>query len=222
MLRVVLESQRYRVVWSRRGRDGLAEGVRWRPEIVILELDLPDMDGFAVLQSFREWSNAPLMILSGRTGIADKVRALDAGANDYMLKPFAPEELAARLRVLLRNGALPDDGPIFLNGALRIDMATREVTVNGRALAISATEEAVLHILARHAGKIVPWRRIVRAIWGADAATKIHDLQVHISRLRRKFAMQGVTDVIMGHSALGYTLSLSSDCRSLVARHLMP
>jgi two-component system KDP operon response regulator KdpE len=167
------------------------------------------MDGFAVLHAIREWSDAPVLILSGRTSTADKVRALDAGANDYVVKPFAPEELAARLRVLLRSEPPTDDGPSFVNGAMKIDMATREVTVNGRLLGLSATEEAVLHILARHAGKIVPWRRLVRAIWGTDTGTKIHDLKVHISRLRRKLEMRGAAGLIKGQSAVGYTLSLA-------------
>jgi two-component system KDP operon response regulator KdpE len=217
MLRVVLESERFRVLWSRKGRDGLAEGVRWRPEVVIMELDLPDMDGFAVLQAIREWSEAPILILSGRTSTADKVRALDAGANDYMVKPFAPEELAARLRVLLRSELPTDDGPAFVNGAIRIDMATREVTVNGRSLGLSATEEAVLHILARHAGKIVPWRRLVRTIWGTDTGSKIRDLKVHISRLRRKLETRGSTGLIKAHSGVGYTLSLAPDHEGTVA-----
>jgi two-component system, OmpR family, KDP operon response regulator KdpE len=209
MLRVFLGSERYRVRWCRGGAEGLAEGVRWRPEVFILELELPDADGFAVLRSLREWSEAPVLILSGRTGTADKVRALDAGANDYLEKPFAPEELAARLRVLLRDELPTDDGPVLVSGALRIDMATREVTVNGSPLGLSATEEAVLHILARHAGRIVPWRRLVRAIWGTDAAPKIHDLQVHISRLRRKLETRGATDLIRGRIAVGYTLFLA-------------
>jgi two-component system, OmpR family, KDP operon response regulator KdpE len=211
MLRVVLEGERYKVLWSRRGRDGIAEGVKWRPEVFILELDLPDMDGFAVLHTVRESSDAPVLILSGRTGTADKVRALDSGANDYMVKPFAPEELAARLRVLLRSELPTDDGPVFISGGLTIDMATREVAVNGCSLVLSATEGAVLHILARHAGKIVPWRRLVRSIWGTDTAAKVHDLQVHISRLRRKLEMRGATGLIRGQSAVGFTLSFAPD-----------
>jgi two-component system, OmpR family, KDP operon response regulator KdpE len=209
MLRVLLEGERYRVLWSRGGAEGLAEGVKWRPDVFILELDLPDGDGFAVLKALREWSDAPVLILSGRTGTADKVRALDSGANDYLVKPFAAEELAARLRVLLRSELPTDDGPVFVSGALRIDMASRAVTVNGSSIGLSATEEAVLHILARHAGMVVPWRRLVRAIWGTDTGGKIHVLQVHISRLRRKLEVRGVCDLIKGRSAVGYTLSLA-------------
>jgi two-component system KDP operon response regulator KdpE len=222
MLRVLLEGEKYRVLWSRRGMDALVEGVRWRPDLFILELDLPDEDGFAVLRALREWSEAPVMILSWRTGTTDKVRALDAGANDYLVKPFAPEELAARLRVLLRSELPTDDGPLLVSGALRIDMATRRVTVNGRELELAATEEVILHILARHAGRIVPWRRLVRAVWGTDAGRKIHDLKVHIARLRRKLQTRGAAGLIRGRSAVGYTLSLSPDPGSAALNPALP
>lgn len=211
LLRVLLEAERYRVLWRRSGADGLAEGVRSRPEAFILELDLPDGDGLAVLRALREWSGAPVLILSGRAGTQDKVRALDAGANDYMVKPFAPEELVARLRVLLRCEPPTDDGPLLVSGALRIDMATRRITVNGRPLKLAATEEAILHILARHAGKIVPCKRLVRAIWGGDSGARIHELQVFVARLRRKLEMRGGDNLIRGVGQMGYTLPLGHD-----------
>jgi two-component system KDP operon response regulator KdpE len=211
MLRVLLESEKFRVLWRPRGVDGLAEGVKWRPDVFILELDLPDGDGFSVLGAIREWSDSPVMILSRRSGTADKVRALDAGANDYMVKPFAPEELAARLRVLLRSELPTDDGPLLVSGALTVDMVTRKATVNGSSLELAAIEEAILHILARHAGKIVPWRRLVRTIWGTDGGAKILDLRVHISRLRQKLRMRGAGGLIKGRGTVGYTLSLAPD-----------
>ncbi len=210
MLRLVLENRRYRVTWSRNGMDALNQAVENRPDVIILELDLPDGDGFSVLEALREWTEAPVLILTGRSDISDKVRALDAGANDYVVKPFAPEELAARLRVLLRCEPPTGDGPLLVSGALKINMATRRMTVNGGLLELTGTEEALLYILARHAGKIVPRRRLIRAVWGMATARKEHDLQVHIAHLRRKFEARGSGDLIQGEGSLGYRLSLDA------------
>jgi two-component system KDP operon response regulator KdpE len=211
MLRVVLEARWCRVLWTRSLAEGLAETVEKRPDAIVLELDLPDSGGFEALEALREWSDAPVLILSGRASIADKIRALDAGANDFVTKPFAPEELAARLRVLLRSELPESDGPLFVSGALRIDMATREMTANGLPLGLTATEAAVLYVLARHAGKIVQHERIIRAIWGASSAGKIHDLQVHIARLRRKLEERGAQRMIRGEGGAGYCLALSAE-----------
>jgi len=211
MLRVLLEGERYRVLWSRSGADALTQGTRSQPDAIILELDLPDGDGFAVLDALREWNAAPVLILSGRSNVSDVVRALDAGANDFVAKPFAPVELAARLRVLLRSEPPMSEGPLLVSGALRIDLATREMTVNGCQLELTATEEAVLYILARHAGKLVPRGRLTRAVWGVDAAEKLKDLQVHIAHLRRKLEKHGGSSLIRGDGSVGYSLSLAAD-----------
>ena len=218
MLRAMLEGERYKVLWSRKGESGLTQAVECRPDVIILELDLPDGDGFAVLAALREWNEAPVLILSGRAGVADKVRAFDAGANDYMVKPFAPEELAARLRVLQRSELPTSDGPLLVSGALRIDMATREVTMNGCSLEFTATEEAILFILARHAGKLVPCQRLIRAIWGTAAVTKISELHVYIARLRRKLDEHGGDNLIRGDGSEGYGLSLAADNESAPLR----
>jgi two-component system KDP operon response regulator KdpE len=211
MLRILLESERYKVLWSRNGESGLTQAVEHRPDVIILELDLPDGDGFAVLGALREWNEAPVLILSGRTGIADKVRALDAGANDYLAKPFAPEELVARLRVLQRCEPPASDGPLLVTGALKVDMATRVVTVHGSSLELTATEEAVLYILARHAGKLVPCQRLTRAVWGTDATPKLSELRVYIAGLRRKLEEHGGNNLIRGDGSVGYSLLLETD-----------
>jgi two-component system, OmpR family, KDP operon response regulator KdpE len=208
MLRVALESKRYRVLWSRNGAEALTQAMEGRPDIIVLELDLPGGDGFQVLEALREWSEVPVIILTGRTRISDKVRALDAGANDYVIKPFAPEELVARLRVLLRSEPPMGEGPLLVSGALKINMATRAMTVNGIVLELTATEEALLFILARHAGKMVPRKRLIRAIWGIATARKVHDLRVHIAHLRRKFEERGGSNLIQGKGSVGYRLSM--------------
>ncbi len=211
MLRPLLEGDHYRVQWARTGESALVQAVDSRPDVIILELDLPDGDGFTVLDALREWNVSPVLILSGRAGVADKVRALDAGANDYLVKPFAPEELAARLRVLQRCEPPSSDGPLLVSGILKIDMATREVTVGGRLLELTATEEAILYILARHAGKLVPCQRLTRAVWGTDAATKLSELHVYIARIRRKLEEHGGNNLLQGDGIAGYRLSLAAD-----------
>jgi len=217
MLRPLLEGEHYKVLWARTGESGVIQAVNHRPDIVILELDLPDGDGLTVLDALREWNAAPVMILSGRANVADKVRALDAGANDYLVKPFAAAELAARLRVLQRSEPPASDGPLLVSGALRVDMATREVTVGGDLLDLTATEEAILYLLARHAGKLVPCQRLLRAVWGADAATRpseLHELHVYIARIRRKLVDHGGNNLLCGDGIAGYSLSLAPDHES--------
>ncbi len=211
MLRILLEGERYKVLWSRDGERGLIQAVEHRPDVILLELDLPDGDGFAVLGSLREWNEAPVLILSGRAGVSDKVRALDAGANDYLVKPFAPEELMARMRVLQRSELPASDGPLLVTGALKIDMASHAVTVNGLSLELTATAGAILYILARHAGKLVPWQRLTRAVWGTDAAPKLAELRVYIAGLRRELEQHGGKNLIRGDGNLGYSLLLETD-----------
>jgi two-component system KDP operon response regulator KdpE len=211
MLRPILEGERYRVWWSRTAQDALVLAAEHRPDVIILELDLPDGDGFAVLEALREWTSTPVLILSGRVDIGDKVRALDAGANDYVAKPFAPAELAARLRVLQRCEPSTDDGPLVVSGALQIDLTTHAAMVNGHPLKLTATEEAVLFVLARHAGKLVPQQRLTRVIWGTDVADKIGELRVYIARLRRKLEEHGGHNLIRGEGTTGYGLALAAD-----------
>jgi len=211
MLRLLLEGEHYKVWWSRNAQDALEVAVEHRPDVIILELDLPDGNGFAVLEALREWTTTPVLILSGRVDIGDKVRALDAGANDYVAKPFAPAELAARLRVLQRCEPPTDDGPLVVSGTLQIDLATRAATVSGHPLKLTATEEAILFILARHAGKLVPQQRLTRVIWGTAVADKIDELRVYIARLRRKLEEHGGTNLIRGEGTIGYGLALAAD-----------
>jgi len=211
MLRILLAGERYKVLWSRDGESGLTQAVEHRPDVILLELDLPDSDGFAVLGALREWNEAPVLILSGRAGVSDKVRALDAGANDYLVKPFAPEELVARLRVLQRSELPAMDGQLLVTGALRLDMATHAVTVNGFPLELTETEGAILYILARHAGKFVPWQRLTRAVWGTDTVPKLAELHVYIAGLRRKLEKHGGKDLIRGDGRPGYSLLLDTD-----------
>jgi two-component system KDP operon response regulator KdpE len=208
MLAMLLEPRRYKVTWARSGRDGLQRAAEERPDVVILELDLPDQDGLAVLQSLREWNAAPVLVLSARKEVADKVRALDAGANDYLTKPFAGEELLARLRVLQRCEPEMTEAPILIAGPLRVDMATHEVSVQGEPVALTATEDAIFYVLARHAGRRVSCAHLLRAVWGGGAGAKIDELREYIWRLRRKLEQRGVENLIRADGGVGYSLAL--------------
>ena len=218
MLRIFLKTEGYKFLWSQNSSNGLTQAVENRPDVIILELDLPDGYGFGVLEALREWNNTPVLILTGRASVTDIVRGLDGGADDYIAKPFAPEELAARLRVLQREEPPANEGPFLSNGALKIDMITREVTVNGRKLRLTATEEAVLHILAHHVGMVVPRQHLIRSIWGTASSQKLHDLHVHIARLRRKFAEYGGKNLIQGDGRLGYSLPFVCDHENLALK----
>ena len=207
LLQLVLESKRYRVRWCRSVGEAVHMAVELRPDVIVQELDFPEGSGFDLLERVREWGDIPVVVLTARSAIADKVLALDSGASDYVVKPFAPEELAARLRVHLRTEQPKSDGPVLVVGPLRMNLALREVSVAGRLMKLTGTEEAVLAMLARYAGMLVPRERLLRAIWGGEAESKRLDLQVHISNLRRKFKECTDADLIRSEGSLGYSLT---------------
>ena len=180
LLRQLLEPCGYRVFEADNAQQGVEAAGRWRPDIVILELDLPDTDGLSLLTRLREWSRAPVLILSGRDREADKVAALDAGANDFMTKPFGGAELLARLRVFQRSVPWITDGPLLVEGAVSVNLATHEVRCKGRPVKLTPTEEALFYMLVRYAGKEVTCGHLTRCLWGTEGENKIHDLHVYI------------------------------------------
>jgi two-component system KDP operon response regulator KdpE len=165
----------------------------------------------ALLEALREWNAAPILILSARKDVPDKVRALDAGANDFVTKPFFGEELLARLRVLLRSEPPFTGAPLLVTGPLRVDMASRRVAVNGRPVELTATEDAVFYVLARHAGLWVSCAHLVRAVWGAEPSAKIDELREYVWRLRRKLEPQGGGGLIENDGEAGYRLAVLQD-----------
>ena len=210
LVRIVLEQQRYKVIEAATGRLGLKTAIKQRPDVIILELDLPDVSGLVVLRRLRERIHTPVLILSERGKVDDKVRAFDGGADDYLTKPFDTAELLARLRVIQRNLPGVPDGPLLLEGGLRINVASHEITIRGQKLDFTPTEEAVFHFLARHAGKPVACKDLVSWVWGADADNKIHDLRVYIAHLRRKLAAYREEILIRTEGSVGYCLSLAN------------
>jgi two-component system KDP operon response regulator KdpE len=153
---------------------------------VILDLGLPDIDGQDVLAELRAWSDAPVLVLSVRSGEADKVRALDAGANDYLTKPFGMQELTARLRVLLRTRPSQGGPLVFDDGHLRIDFARRVIVRDANELSLSRKEWALLTLLIRHAGRVVTQPQLLRSVWGPDHVDDTHYLRILVGKLRAK------------------------------------
>lgn len=207
LLRVALEAADYRVFEAATGREGLAEVASRQPDAILLDLGLPELDGMEVLRRLREWTSTPVLVLSVQDAGEDKVRALDLGADDYVTKPFDTPELLARLRVLLRRTHPPEE-PIFERGPLRIDFASRLVHVNGREVGLTATEYALLRVLARHAGKIVTQKQLLTAVWGPNAAEQAQYLRVFMSHIRRKLAAAGLPpEAIRTETGVGYRLT---------------
>jgi two-component system KDP operon response regulator KdpE len=185
-LRVSLSSQGYIVYEAESGQSALAGVTAHRPDLVILDLGLPDLDGIEVTRRIREWSPIPIIILSVRGQEADKIAALDAGADDYLTKPFGTGELLARLRVALRRVTAAGDEPVFTAGDLKVDLARRLVTMAGREVQLTPTEYDLLRVLASHAGKVLTHQHLLREVWGPGYDRETHMLRVNISNLRHK------------------------------------
>ncbi|HWC59290.1 MAG TPA: response regulator [Verrucomicrobiae bacterium] len=207
LLRVTLEASGYDVVEAATGADGLVQAAQCRANVILLDLGLPDMDGLEVLKRLREWSHIPVIILSVRDRENEKAAALDAGADDYVTKPFGTAELLARLRVALRHSEKQTEDPIFRSGSLVVDLADRRVTVEGKEISLTATEYNLLRLLVRHAGKVLTHRFLLREIWGPNAENQNHYLRVYIARLREKLkANPNQPDILLTESGIGYRL----------------
>jgi two-component system KDP operon response regulator KdpE len=186
-LKISLEAQGYRVVEARRGEEGVTVAAERNPELVILDLGLPDMDGQKLVARLREWSSVPILVLSVRDDESEKVRALDAGANDYVTKPAGISELMARARVLLRQRQVADDDlAIYDRNGLKVDLSRREVALGGEPLHLTRKEYELLRLLVRHSGRVVTHQLLLRELWGPPYANETHYLRVLVSGLRQK------------------------------------
>ena len=186
LLRIVLMENGYDAIEADTGKSGLAEIATRRPDVVLLDLGLPDMDGIEVLKRLREWSHVPVLILSVRESAEQKVAALDAGADDYVTKPFDATELLARLRAIQRRGPEGEASAYFQTGHLAIDFNGHIVTVNGREVKLTATEYGLLRVLALNAGKVVTHHHLLREVWGPNSVEQTHYLRVYMAHLREK------------------------------------
>ena len=185
-LRATLTVHGYRLVEAVSVLEGKQLATSHNPDLFLVDLGLPDGDGVELTRWLREWTRAPIVVLSARGREEDKVSALDAGADDYLTKPFGVNELLARLRVAMRRALAGPKEPVVLEaGPLRIDVARREVTVGGREVHLTPIEFGLLALLARHAGKVLTHRQILREVWGPNA-TEAHHVRVHMAELRKK------------------------------------
>jgi two-component system, OmpR family, KDP operon response regulator KdpE len=188
-LRASLLSNGYRLVEATTGQEGLAAAETRQPDLIILDLGLPDMDGLEVIRRLREWTLVPIIVLSAKGQETTKVAALDAGADDYIAKPFGVSELLARMRVSLRHAARSNQGeptPVFTTGELQLDLAQRRVWVKGRDVHLTPIEYRLLTTLAKHAGKVLTRNQLLTEVWGRPYADQAHYLHVHMAQLRRK------------------------------------
>jgi len=182
-------SGQFTVLEAATGEEALAMTVSGRPDVIILDMGLPDMDGLDVTRRLREWTQIPIIIVSVRDREEDKIAALDAGADDYLTKPFGVGELTARVRAALRRSAQPESELVFQKDDLLVDLARRNVLKQGQAVSLTPTEYDILRVLVQHAGKVMTHEQLIHSIWGSESVNdeeNSHLLRVNISNLRRK------------------------------------
>jgi two-component system KDP operon response regulator KdpE len=209
-LRAALSAQDYRLVEAATAREGMAHAAGRNPDVILLDLRLPDRDGLEVTRELREWSATPIIVLSARGREQDKVAALDLGADDYLTKPFGVDELLARIRVALRHAARPPGAapePVFEAGDLRVDFARREVRRAGVQVHLTPTEYKLLGVLIRHAGKVLTHRQLLREVWGSHSPDQSHYVRVYMAQLRQKLEADPARPrLLLTEPGVGYRL----------------
>jgi two-component system KDP operon response regulator KdpE len=208
-LRTSLGAQNYDVVESATGEDAVLMAANEQPDLMILDLGLPDINGKQVTQRVREWSQMPIIILSVQDQDTDKIEALDAGADDYLTKPFSVGELLARMRVALRHMQQPNNDPIFKTGALEVDLAARIVKLEDEEVQLTPTEYDILCVLVKYAGRVLTHQQLLREARGVGYQSETHLLRVHMSNLRRKIELDpSNAQLILTEAGVGYRLKL--------------
>ena len=187
-LRVTLQSRGYDLIEASSGEDGIAQSATRNPDVILLDLGLPDLDGLEVLGRIREWSQTPVIILSAREQEQDKIRALDAGADDYLTKPFSAGELLARIRVALRHQVMQEGQtePVFILDTLRVDLAKRRVFLKESEIHLTPIEYRLLAYLIKNAGKVITHKQLLKEVWGPAYANQAHYVRVYMGMLRHK------------------------------------
>jgi two-component system KDP operon response regulator KdpE len=211
-LRASLSAHGYRLAEAATGQQALVEAATRTPDLVLLDLGLPDVDGVEVARRVREWSAVPIIVLSARGQESDKIRALDAGADDYLTKPFGVGELLARMRVALRHAARVAAGlgeSAFESGELRVDLGARRVLVRGEEVRLTRTEFNLLATLAKHAGKVVTHRQLLQEVWGPGSTGQSHYLRVYMGQLRHKLEEDAARPrYLLTETGVGYRLAV--------------
>jgi two-component system KDP operon response regulator KdpE len=208
-LRATLPAQGYRVIEAATGQQGLVEASTRTPDLILLDLGLPDLDGVEVTRRLREWSRTPIIVLSARGQETDKIEALDAGADDYLTKPFGTGELLARMRVALRNAARAAGGDeaVFTVGELTVDLGARRVFVGEEEIHLTRTEYNLLALLVKHAGKVLTHRQLLKEVWGPGATGESHYLRVYMGQLRHKLERDPARPrYLLTETGVGYRL----------------
>jgi two-component system KDP operon response regulator KdpE len=208
-LRASLSGHDYEVIEAATGQDALNQIVTAKPDLVILDLGLPDMDGVQVLKQVREWSKVPIVVLSVREREQDKIAALDAGADDYLTKPFGVGELLARLRTAMRHGLPAGEEPTFQTGDLKVDLARRKVWIANREIKLTPTEYSILKYLVAHAGKVVTHRQLLHEVWGPAYVDEPHYVRVYVGQLRHKIEQDPAQPrYLLTETVVGYRLQV--------------
>jgi len=207
-LRLSLTTEGYTVIEAATGKDGIRELIASRAELVILDLGLPDLSGEEVLLKIREWSKVPVIVLTAKGDEESKVKVLDAGADDYLTKPFSVTELLARLRVAERHASTQDPpSSIFQSGPLSVDLSGRIIKLSGKEIHLTATEYGILRLLIKNAGKVVTHRQILQEIWGPNSVEHTQYIRVYVGHLRKKLEPEeALTKLITTEAGVGYRL----------------
>lgn len=210
ILRAALPEHGYRLIEAETGEEALRRAAERTPDVILLDLGLPDLDGVEVTRRLREWSATPIIVLSARDQETSKVEALDAGADDYLTKPFGTAELLARIRVALRHGQRGAEGePVFTAGDLRVDLGRRQVFVAEREVHLTPIEYKLLTTLARNAGRVVTHAQLLKEVWGPRHTTQVQYVRVYMTQLRHKLEADPARPrYLTTESGVGYRLRL--------------
>lgn len=207
LLRVSLEANNYQIIEAINAQESIQKIVTERPEIILLDLGLPDKNGLTVIKEVRQWSTTPIIVLTAVDNGQDKIAALDGGADDYITKPFSIPELLVRIRVALRHSTIKETGPIYKCGPLEMDFAAHLVKVNNSPIKLTATEYDILKVLIRYKGKVVTHRVLLSEVWGPNSVEHVHYLRIYLGNLRKKLRSEEYTEELISTEAgVGYRL----------------
>ncbi len=210
LLEINLVSNGYQVELAKNGKEGLQAVINFRPDVILLDLELPDLPGLEVAKKIRARASTPIIVITVKDAQLDKVSLLDAGADDYLTKPFNVEELLARIRVALRHSVNLKEEPIFECGIMKVDFNKRILEMDGEAVKLTNTEFDLIKVLIKNSGKIVTQSQLLREVWGPEAVNQSHYLRIYFSQLRKKLEKYAQAGLIVTEPGVGYRLNL--DC----------